>query len=78
MNEYEEIVKVEVNSIRIITMQTIWGSCNVESRNINFNLELIKKPRYCIEYVILHGLAHLKYLNHSKEFWEYMSVHMPN
>ena len=59
-------------------MQTRWGSCNVERRNINLNLELIKKPRYCIEYVILHELAHLKYPNHGKKFWEYMSVHMPN
>ena len=41
-------------------MQTRWGSCNVERRNINLNLELIKKPRYCIEYVILHEFAHLK------------------
>lgn len=78
VNEYKAVVKEEVNNIRVITMKTRWGSCNVESRNINLNLELIKKPRYCIEYVILHELAHLKYPNHSKQFWEYMSVHMPN
>ena len=78
IHEYEKIVKEEINNVRIITMKTRWGSCNVESRNINLNLELIKKPRYCIEYVILHELAHLKYPNHSKAFWEYMSVHMPN
>lgn len=78
VHEYEKIVKEEVNSIRVISMKTRWGSCNVESRNINLNLELIKKPRYCIEYVILHELAHLKYPNHSKAFWAYMSVHMPN
>jgi predicted metal-dependent hydrolase len=78
VHEYEKIVKEEVNSIRVISMKTRWGSCNVERKNINLNLELIKKPRYCIEYVILHELAHLKYPNHSKQFWEYMSVHMPN
>lgn len=78
VHEYEQIVKEEVNSIRVITMKTRWGSCNVDRKNINLNLELIKKPRYCIEYVILHELAHLKYPNHSKKFWEYMSVHMPN
>ena len=78
VHEYEQIVKEEVNNIRVITMQTRWGNCNVERKNINLNLELIKKPRYCIEYVILHELAHLKYPNHSKQFWDYMSVHMPN
>ncbi|WP_368076122.1 M48 family metallopeptidase [uncultured Clostridium sp.] len=78
VHEYEQIVKEEVNNIRVITMQTRWGSCNVERKNINLNLELIKKPRYCIEYVILHELAHLKYPNNSKQFWDYMSVHMPN
>ena len=78
VHEYEGVVKEEVNSIRVITMKTRWGSCNVERKNINLNLELIKKPRYCIEYVILHELAHLKYPNHGKQFWEYMSVHMPN
>ena len=78
VHEYEQIVKEEVNSIRVITMKTRWGSCNVDRKNINLNLELIKKPRYCIEHVILHELAHLKYPNHSKQFWEYMSVHMPN
>ncbi|WP_300385135.1 SprT family zinc-dependent metalloprotease [Clostridium sp.] len=78
VNEYKAVVKADVNNIRVITMQTRWGSCNVERRNINLNLELIKKPRYCIEYVILHELAHLKFPNHSKQFWEYMSVHMPN
>lgn len=78
VHEYEKVVKEEINSIRVITMQTRWGSCNVESKNINLNLELIKKPRYCIEYVILHELSHLKFPNHSKQFWEYMSVHMPN
>lgn len=78
VHEYEKVVKEEVNSIRIITMKTRWGSCNVQSRNINLNLELITKPSYCIEYVVLHELAHLKHPNHSKQFWEYVSVHMPN
>lgn len=78
VHEYEKVVKEEINNIRVITMKTRWGSCNVEKKNINLNLELIKKPRYCIEYVILHELAHLKYPNHSKEYWEYMSIYMPN
>lgn len=78
VEEYQKVVREDINNIRVRNMKTMWGSCNVENKNINLNLELIKKPKYCIEYVILHELAHLKYPNHSKEFWNYMSVHMPN
>ena len=59
-------------------MKTRWGSCNVKTKNINLNLELIKKPQECIEYVVLHELAHLKHPNHSKQFWEYVGMHMPD
>ena len=78
VNKYEEVLNEQVNGIRIKTMKTRWGSCNVKTKNINLNLELIKNPQECIEYVVLHELAHLKHPNHSKEFWEYVGMHMPD
>lgn len=78
VNKYEQVLNKQVNGIRIKTMKTRWGSCNVRTRNINLNLELIKKPQECIEYVVLHELAHLKHPNHSKQFWEYVGMHMPD
>jgi predicted metal-dependent hydrolase len=78
VNKYEEVLNEQVNGIRIKTMKTRWGSCNVRTKNINLNLELIKKPQECIEYVVLHELAHLKHPNHSKQFWEYVGMHMPD
>ena len=78
VNKYEEVLNEQVNGIRIKTMKTRWGSCNVKTKNINLNLELIKNPQECIEYVVLHELAHLKHPNHSKEFWEYVGTHMPD
>lgn len=65
-------------SIKIRGMKTRWGSCNPVKKYINFNLELIEKPIYSIEYVVLHELAHLKHPNHSKEFWNYVSFYMPD
>lgn len=49
-------------------MKKRWGSCDKNGR-ISLNLELIKTPKKCIEYVIIHELCHLKYLNHSNAFY---------
>ncbi|KAF3981586.1 MAG: M48 family metallopeptidase [Methylococcales symbiont of Hymedesmia sp. n. MRB-2018] len=76
--KYQPIVKREVKSVRIRKMQTRWGSCNPAKSYINLNSELIKAPTKCIEYVVLHELAHLIYPNHSKNFYNYLSVHIPN
>ncbi|MEP7300418.1 MAG: nucleotidyl transferase AbiEii/AbiGii toxin family protein [Caldimonas sp.] len=40
-------------------MKTKWGSCNASARRVWFNLELAKKPVQCIEYIVVHELAHL-------------------
>ena len=77
LKSYQPIVQKEITSVRIREMRTRWGSCNPSKSFINLNSELIKKPRYCIEYVILHELAHLIYPNHSKAFYNYLTVHMP-
>ncbi|MEM5563962.1 SprT family zinc-dependent metalloprotease [Psychroserpens sp. AS72] len=49
-------------------MQKRWGSCDKNGK-VHLNLELIKTPKKCIEYVIVHELCHLKYLNHSNAFY---------
>ena len=59
-------------------MKTRWGSCNYNKRYVNINIELIKRSRFEIEYVILHELAHLKHPNHSKKFYDYVEKYMPN
>ena len=43
---------------------------------LNLNIELIKKPKFCIEYVIFHELVHLIYPNHSREFYDYLALYM--
>ena len=49
-------------------MKKRWGSCDKNGK-IHLNLELIKAPKKCIEYVIVHELCHLKHLNHSNSFY---------
>ena len=58
------------SGLTIRKMKTRWGVCNVRSHKITLNLELIKKPIECLDYVIVHELSHLLYANHSKDFWE--------
>jgi predicted metal-dependent hydrolase len=57
------------NKVTIKHQRSSWGSCS-KNRNLNFNLLLASLPLELIDYVIIHELAHLIELNHSKEFWK--------
>ena len=67
-----------VEEYRIKKMKTKWGTCNIRDRRIWINLELIKYPIECIEYVVLHELAHLFERNHSARFYRIVEDHMPD
>ena len=58
-------------------MTTKWGTCNPTSKKIWLNVQLAKKPIECLEYVILHELAHLKVHNHGPEFTAILDQYMP-
>ena len=58
-------------------MTTKWGACNPTSKKIWLNIQLAKKPIECLEYVILHELAHLKVHNHGPEFTAILDQYMP-
>ncbi len=58
-------------------MEKRWGSCD-STAQIHLNLELIKAPKRCIEYVIVHELCHLVHLNHSSAFFELLEKLLPD
>ncbi len=58
-------------------MKTCWGSCN-KSGKITLNLNLIKHSSLCIHYVIVHELCHLKYHNHSRDFYKLLKKVIPD
>lgn len=64
--------------IHIREMKARWGSCHRESGIILLNLELIKAPKYCIDYVVLHELIHFKYKNHDEKFYGFLTSLMPD
>lgn len=76
--EFNKITKQDIKDLRIRQMKTRWGSCNAHKKFINLNLELIKKSKKCIEYVVFHELTHLIHPNHSQEFYNYLTLYMPD
>jgi predicted metal-dependent hydrolase len=67
----------EVKDVRIKNMKSRWGSCN-QDKIITLNLSLMQLPQELYEYVIIHELAHTKYLNHSKDFWTQVEQILPD
>ena len=57
-------------------MKSRWGSCNRSKKKITINYELVKVPKDCLEYVILHELLHLKERTHNSAFISYMDLYM--
>lgn len=69
---------VSVRGWGIKKMKTKWGSCNATARRIWINLELAKKPPACLEYVVVHELAHLVARHHDARFLNLMDRYLPN
>lgn len=78
LKKYSQIIGEDFNELKIRKMKNRWGSCRYLKKVITLNLELIKKPLECIDYVSLHEVAHLKYPHHKKEFWNFIHIYMPD
>ena len=76
MDKYLDILGERIEHLSIKKMKTRWGSCNHRKKYINLNTELMKKPVPCIEYVVLHEIAHLRHPNHSRDFYHYIERYM--
>ena len=72
------LLGVEVAGCGIKRMKTKWGSCSAEARRIWLNLELAKKPVQCLEYLIVHDLAHLIERHHNDRFAALMDERLPD
>ena len=67
----------EVSEFRIKRMKTRWGTCNIRQHRIWLNLELIKKPEQCLEYILVHEMVHLLEPGHTKNFYARLDALMP-
>ena len=75
---WEAVVGHPVSFYGIRTMKTRWGSCNPARGRVWFNLELATKHPRCLEYVVVHELAHFLECNHSRRFWAHLDRLLPS
>lgn len=59
-------------------MRTRWGTCNIDKKVITLNTQLLKVDPFLTEYVICHELTHLKYRNHNKDFYSFLTSIVPD
>lgn len=74
---WESKIGVSITQFKIRKMKTRWGSCSPSSKSIRINLELIKKPPECLEYIVVHELVHLLEPSHNKRFISLMDSFLP-
>jgi hypothetical protein len=64
--------------LKVRNMTSRWGSCQPQKGIITLNRQLLKFPRECIEYVVVHEFTHFIHPNHSKQFWDFVTMMMPD
>jgi len=80
-NYYDTIFRkygVQYPSIQIRKMKTMWGNCNPLKSIIRLNKYLTKASELGVEYVIMHEMTHLLYPRHNAEFYNFMTIQMPD
>ena len=77
LERWQSPLGVEVERFFVQRMKTKWGSCNHKARTIRLNTELAKKPRECLEYIVVHELVHLLEPTHNPRFIALMDQFMP-
>jgi predicted metal-dependent hydrolase len=77
IGRWEPLLGVKVERFFVQRMKTKWGSCNHRVRTIRLNTELAKKPRECLEYIVVHEMTHLLEPTHNARFVALMDQFMP-
>lgn len=74
---WEKKIGVAVSEFGVKKMKTRWGTCNPQAKRIWINLELAKKPKECLEYIVVHEMIHLLEPTHNYHFVILMNSFMP-
>jgi predicted metal-dependent hydrolase len=77
IEKWQPLLNVRVAEWGVKRMKTKWGTCNIKARRIWLNLELIKRPAECLEYVVVHEMIHLLERYHNARFYGFMDQFLP-
>ncbi|MCF6310366.1 MAG: M48 family metallopeptidase [Sulfurimonas sp.] len=77
VNYFSNIMNLNYSEIKFRKMKSRWGSCS-STGVITLNSQLIKINKELIDYIIVHELAHLTHMNHSKKFHSLVNQYIPN
>jgi predicted metal-dependent hydrolase len=77
VDRWAELIGVDVRRVFIQKMKTKWGSCNPRTKSIRLNTDLVRKPTECLEYILVHEMAHLIEHTHNARFTALMDEFMP-
>lgn len=77
LRKWEPLMGVKAGQVFVQQMKTKWGSCNPASGSIRLNTDLAKKPPECLEYIVVHELAHLIEPTHNARFVALMDLFLP-
>ncbi len=75
---WSELTGLVPSEWTVRSMTSRWGSCNTRTKKITLNLQLVRYPAICLEYVILHELAHLRVCGHGPDFKAILDAFMPD
>ena len=78
LEKYTKLLNTNINYYQIKKISSAWGIYHKKENYISFNFDLIEKDIECIEYVVLHELCHIFYMNHQKNFWTLLEKYMPD
>ena len=78
LEKYTKLLNTNINYYQIKKLSSAWGIYHKKENYISFNFDLIEKDIECIEYVVLHELCHIFYMNHQKNFWTLVEKYMPD
>ncbi|MCH6256544.1 M48 family metallopeptidase [Puniceicoccaceae bacterium K14] len=78
IEQWEPKLNVNVDKFYVRRMKTKWGSCTPIRGSIRLNTELAKKPKICLEYLVVHEMVHLIEPTHNERFVGLMDLHLPN
>jgi len=76
VEHFSKIMDLKPGRISINSAKSRWGSCGAKD-SLNFSWRLIRAKEECLDYVIIHELAHIKHRNHSPYFWNLVAEYCP-